>query len=190
MLTQSYIDSIFPNIIDIFFKKTNKHYRQLWPINLTIFGVAQTAQNAVQLLKTKAVFYFFIFIFVFYKNIFLFLKFTEIYPGRPAAGRPAPGHPAAGRQGLICKNFRKKIAFRSLRDRSPGSRAAGPPGRPAAGRPVHVSWFFNIFRGREELVFHLSAGLIVTGSLLSLSLHRANQHLLFFFHAKHSRAIN
>jgi len=126
---------------------------------------------------------FLFFIFVFYKNIFLFLKFTEIYPGRPAAGRPAPGRPAAGRQGLIYKNFRKKIAFRSLKDRS-----LGPSGRPAAGRPVQASWFFNIFRGRKELVFYLPAGLIVTGSLLSL--HRANQHLLSFFHAKHSRAIN
>jgi len=131
---------------------------------------------------------FFIFYFLFYKNIFSFSKFTKIYPGRPAAGRPAPGRPAAGRQGLICKNFRKKIAFRSLKDRSPGSRAAGPLGHPAAGRPVQASWFFNIFRGRKELVFHLPAGLIVTGSLLSL--HRANQHLLSFFHAKHSRAIN
>ena len=58
---------------------------------------------------------FLFFVFVFYKNIFSFSKFTEIYPRRPAAGR----------QGLICKNFRKKT-FRSLKDRSPGSRAAGP----------------------------------------------------------------
>ena len=133
-------------------------------------------------------FIFLFFIFIFYKNIFSLSKFTRIYPGRPATGRPAPGRPAAGRQGLICKNFLKKIVFRSLKDRSPGSWAAGSPGRPAAGRPVQTSWFFNIFRGREELVFHLPAGLIVTGSLLSL--HRANQHLLSFFHAKHSRAIN
>ena len=57
-----------------------------------------------------AVFIFLYFSFyVFYKNIFLFSKFIEIYSGRPAAGRPAPGHPTAGRQGLICKNFHKKL---------------------------------------------------------------------------------
>ena len=114
-------------------------------------------------------FIFLFFIFTFYKNIFSFSKFTRIYPVCPAAGRLAPGRPAAGRQGLICKNIHKKIVFRSLKDRSPGSEAAGPSGRPAAGRPVQASWFFNIFRWQKELVFHLPAGLIVTGSLLSLS---------------------
>ena len=44
--------------------------------------------------RDTAVFLFFI--FVFYKNIFSFSKFTEIYPGRPAAGRPGPGRGAAG----------------------------------------------------------------------------------------------
>ena len=72
---------------------------------------------------------FFIFIFfisVFYKNIFSSWKFTEIYPGRPAAGRPGPSRPAAGRHGLICKKKREnKIAARSL-----------GTGRPAAGRPA------------------------------------------------------
>ena len=66
------------------------------------------------------------FISVFYKNIFSIWKFTEIYPGRPAAGR----------QEII----RKKKTTRNCRqvpgDRSPGSRAAGLPGRPAAGRPA------------------------------------------------------
>ena len=79
---------------------------------------------------------FFIFIFfnfVFYKNIFLFSKFTGIYPGRPAAGWPGPGRPAAGRQGLFCKNFHGKFALKPLEDRSPDSGTAGP-GRPAAGR--------------------------------------------------------
>ena len=46
-------------------------------------------------------FYFYFFISVFYKNIFSSWKFTEIYPGRPAAGRPGPDRPADGRQGLI-----------------------------------------------------------------------------------------
>ena len=45
----------------------------------------------------RGFFIFLFFNFVFYKNIFLFSKFTEIYPGRSAAGRPGPGHPAAGR---------------------------------------------------------------------------------------------
>ena len=70
--------------------------------------------------------FFFIFIFfnfVFYKNLFLFLKFTRIYPGRPAAGR----------QGLFCKKIRGKFARRSLKDQSPGSRAAGPAAQ--AGHP-------------------------------------------------------
>ena len=72
-------------------------------------------------------FIFLFFIFVFYKNIFSFSKFTEIYPDRLAAGRPAPDRPAAGRQRLICKNFHKKIIFRSLKDRpGAGSRPAGP----------------------------------------------------------------
>ena len=42
---------------------------------------------------------FFIFIFfisVFYKNIFSILKFTDIYPGRPAAGRPDLTAPLPG----------------------------------------------------------------------------------------------
>ena len=71
---------------------------------------------------------FFIFIFfisVFYKNIFSIWNFTEIYPGRPAAGRPGLGRPAAGRQGLIRKKTRKIIADRSL----------GPVARLRGGRP-------------------------------------------------------
>ena len=68
-------------------------------------------------------FYFFIFHFRFFtkKNIFLFSKFTVIYPGRPAAGRPGSGRPAAGRQGF----FWKKIRWDPWRT-----------GRPTAGRPV------------------------------------------------------
>ena len=76
------------------------------------------------------------FIFVFYKNIFSIWKFTEIYPGRPAAGRPGPGRPAAGRQGLICKNNTTKNCRQIPGDRSLGSGAAGLPGRPEAGRPA------------------------------------------------------
>jgi len=71
-------------------------------------------------------FIFLFFIFIFYKNIFLFSKFTGIYPGRPAVGRPGPGHPAAGRQGLLCKNFCKNICARV-----PG----GPVARQRGGRP-------------------------------------------------------
>ena len=76
--------------------------------------------------------FLYFFIFVFYKNIFLFSKFTGIYPGRPAAGRAGPGRPAAGRQGLFCKNFRGEFAEKSLEDRSPDSGAAGP--RPPGSR--------------------------------------------------------
>src|SRR6185312_11871684 len=99
------------------------------PILLASALSAAYRQNLLQPMNkpVSGGFYIFIFlIFVFYKNIFSFSKFTRIYPGRPAAGRPGPGRPAAGRQGLICKNFRKKITFRSLKDRSPGSGAAGP----------------------------------------------------------------
>ena len=95
-------------------------------------------------------FIFLFFIFIFYKNIFSFSKFTRIYPDRPAAGRPAPGRPAAGRRGFICKYFRKKIAFRSLKDWSPGSGADGPSGRPAAGRPVQASWFLFSEDGKSS----------------------------------------
>ena len=74
--------------------------------------------------RQPAIFLFFLFFnFVFYKNIFLFSKFTGIYPGRPAAGRPGPGRPAAGRQ----RGGRPP--------RPPGSGASGP-GPPAAGRPA------------------------------------------------------
>ena len=77
-------------------------------------------------------FLFLYFLFSFFtKNIFLFSKFTGIYPGRPAAGRPGPGRPAAGRQRLFCKKFRREFALRPLEDRSPGSGAAGPPRCPA-----------------------------------------------------------
>jgi len=76
-------------------------------------------------------FIFLFFIFVFYKNIFLFSKLTEIYPGRPAAGWPGPGRPAAGRQGFLCKNFCENICAQVSGGRSPGSGAAGPGVRPA-----------------------------------------------------------
>ena len=79
----------------------------------------------------SAIFLFLYFsISFFIKNIFLFSKFTGIYPGRPAAGRPAPGRLAAGRQGLFCKSFYEKFTNGPLEDRPLGSRAAGP-GRPA-----------------------------------------------------------
>ena len=67
------------------------------------------------LAPSRAVFLFFI--FVFYKNIFLFSKFTGIYPGRPAAGR----------QELFCKKFAKIFAEKPLEDQPPGSRATGSP---------------------------------------------------------------
>jgi len=59
--------------------------------------------------------FFLFFISVFYKNIFSIWKFTEMYPGRPAAGW----------QGRICKKKHKKIADGSL-----------GIGRTAAGRPA------------------------------------------------------
>ena len=146
-----------------------------------------TRPSSVQL--AAAVFLFFYFLFSLFTKIYFHFRNLQEYT--PAAQLPGGQHlvaPLPGGRGLSVKIFIKKIAFRSLKGRSPGSGAAGPSGRPAAGRPVQASCFFNIFRGRKELVFHLSAGLIVTGSLLSL--HRVNQHLLSFFHAKHSRAIN
>ena len=68
---------------------------------------------------------FFIFIFfisVFYKNIFLIWKFTEIYPGRPAAGRPGPGCRAAG------ANLQKKETKLQPDPWEPAARLGG--GRP------------------------------------------------------------
>ena len=100
-------------------------------------------RSSVTTMERDGFFYLLFFNFIFYKNIFLFLKFTGIYPGRPG-GRPGPGCPAAGWQGLFCKNFAKIFAEKPLEDRSPGSGAAGPPGRPAAGwsaaPPLFKSW--------------------------------------------------
>jgi len=72
---------------------------------------------------------FFIFIFfisVFYKNIFSTWKFTEIYPGRPAAGRPVAAR-QTGARGLSAKKKTTKNCRQVTGDRSPGSWAAGPP---------------------------------------------------------------
>ena len=80
-------------------------------------------------------FNFYIFYFRFLKNIFSIWKFTEIYPGRPAAGRPGPGRPAAGRQGF----FRKKNTKNNCRQ-VPGT------GRPAVGRPASLP-YVNIYKG-------------------------------------------
>ena len=88
---------------------------------------------------------FFIFYFRFLqKNIFSIWKFTEIYPGRPAAGRSGPGRPAAGRQG----HFRKKNMKNNCRQvpgtGRPHAGRPAPTGRPAAGRPalppLYKSW--------------------------------------------------
>ena len=68
------------------------------------------------------------FISVFYKNIFSIWKFTEIYPGRRAAGRPGPGRPTVGRQGL----FRKKNTKNNCRQ-------VPRTGRPAAGWPAPLA---------------------------------------------------
>ena len=83
-------------------------------------------------LSKDAVFYFYIFYFCFYKNIFSIWKFTEIYPG----------HPAAGRQGLKRIKKKKKFADRSL---GPVARQrGGRPPRPLGGRLYHpyirVGW--------------------------------------------------
>ena len=87
--------------------------------------------------RTGGFFIFLFFIFVFYKNIFSFSKFTEIYPGRPAAGRPGPGRPAAGRQGYFWKKkFVEKITRRSLGAGRPAAgRAAPQAARQRGGRP-------------------------------------------------------
>ena len=72
------------------------------------------------------------FISVFYKNIFSIWKFTEIYPGRPAAGTWQPGSRAAG--AYPQKKRQQKIADRSLGTGRPAEGRPPPPGRPAAGR--------------------------------------------------------
>ena len=69
-------------------------------------------------LKRRGFFISIFFISVFYKNIFLIWKFTEIYPGRPAAGR----------HGLILKKKKKK-----------NCRQVPGAGRPAAGRPAPLA---------------------------------------------------
>jgi len=65
-------------------------------------------------------FIFLFFNFVLYKNIFLFSKFTGIYPGCRAAGTPLPG----GR-GFSTKTFTENLR--------PGPWRTG---HPAAGRPA------------------------------------------------------
>ena len=77
--------------------------------------------------QTPRGFFIFIFlIFVFYKNIFSFSKFTEIYPTAQLPGGRHLVAPVPGGRDLSVKIFVKKIVFRSLKDRSPGSWAAGP----------------------------------------------------------------
>ena len=68
--------------------------------------------------RCRSFFIFIFFIFVFYKNIFLFSKFTGIYPDRL----------------VFCKSFCEEFALKPLEDRSPDNGTTGPPGRPAAGR--------------------------------------------------------
>ena len=75
-------------------------------------------------------------IFVFYKNIFSIWKFTEIYPGRLAAGRPGPGRPAAGRQGLFSKKNTKNNCRQVPGTGRPAAGRPAPTGRPATGRPA------------------------------------------------------
>ena len=76
-------------------------------------------------------FLYFLFLF-FYKNIFLFSKFTEIYPGRPAAGTQLP---RCGAAGAFLQKFRE-IFCRKVPGRSVAGSGAAGPGRPAAGRPA------------------------------------------------------
>jgi hypothetical protein len=86
--------------------------------------------------SAPVVFLFFYFLFLFfYKNIFLFSKFTGIYPGRPAAGQPGPGRPAAGAAGAFLQKCSRRICAEANRGPIARQGAAGPPGRPAAGRP-------------------------------------------------------
>ena len=96
----------------------------------------------------RGFFIFLFFISIFYKNIFSICKFTEIYPGRPAAGRPGPGRPAAplpggrdlaarqpGGRGLSAKKDEIKLQTGPW-GRSPGCGAAGPPGPPGCRPPL------------------------------------------------------
>ena len=89
-------------------------------------GSAKPSTSMGQAAETWSSFFIFLFfISVFYKHIFSILKFTEIYPGRPAVGRPGPGRPAAGRQGLLCKTFCSNNYAEVLGG-----------GRPAVGQPA------------------------------------------------------
>ena len=84
---------------------------------------------------------FLFFVSLFYKNIFSSWEFTEIYPGRPAAGRPGPGRPAARRQGLICKKKEETKLQPGPWEPAAGSQAAGLSGRPAGGG---LNFFYNL----------------------------------------------
>jgi len=92
-----------------------------WALKQVISGPGQM----VSMVVSRGFFIFIFFISVFYKNIFSIWKFTEIYPGRTAAGRPGPGRPTAGRQGLICKKKTKTNCRQVPGNRPPGSWAAG-----------------------------------------------------------------
>ena len=88
-------------------------------------------------------FIFIFFIFVSYKNIFLFLKFIGIYPGRPAAGRQgnfcrkAPGGPVARQRG-------------GRPPRPPGSGAAASPPNKGVAAPTPSFASLKIQKKRKE----------------------------------------
>ena len=80
------------------------------------------------------VFYFYILYFRFLqKYIFVFEIYMNI-PRPPRCRAAGTWPPGSGAAGAYLQKKLTKIVPRSLEDRPPGSRAAGPPGRPAAGR--------------------------------------------------------
>ena len=81
-----------------------------------------------------AVFLFLYFLFsFFYKNIFLFSKFTEIYPGCRAAGIRSPCCVAAG---AFLQKFSRKICAPAPGGPVARQRGGRPPCRSAVGRQV------------------------------------------------------
>ena len=90
---------------------------------------------------------FFIFIFfnfVFYKNIFLFSKFTGMYPGRSIAGR----------QGLFCKKICGKFASGPWRTGRPAAGRLDLSGRPESHLTSHMAFISKTFDGSEISAAH------------------------------------
>ena len=68
----------------------DRHAAQLALVSSTrVVAGPPTYAKPAEVVGLRGFFIFIFFISVFYKNIFSICKFTEIYPGRPAAGGAA-----------------------------------------------------------------------------------------------------